>query len=558
MTQAPLWIVSGLVMVGVLVILHEAGHFLAARLFGVGTPIFSIGLGPRLFGFRAWETDFRVSLLPIGGYVLLSGADPFGEEDPDSVVDPSRDFMRKPVWQRLIIMAAGPGMNLALPFVLFTIVLMFGEPTDDNVVGTVYPNTVAAKAGLAQGDEIVRVAGEPTEVWDDVLWALSDSAGETGGAPIPIEVSRAGRPVSLALPAEDVVFTANQRVDTERMGFTEDVRSSRIGVSDTTSPAWKAGLRPLDAIVSVDGVALERWDALSAALAEERPHTIERMRWKDGAVDRATLTLTPDPLWQPAPEETSPDRWGIVHSDVFAWSLEPGSAAEAAGVLPGDRLVAIDGNPVATWWDVLARVRETVDDTGPEVVPRELTLDVIREGARHSLRFRPTIEREVVPGAVVWRPLMGIGRAGDAFVSGVIVRKYYGPLEASARAVDEGGAVLRDTLSALWNLVAFKAPLNESLGGPIEIFRAAGKSAEVGIFAYVRMMGLISFSLGIINLLPVPVLDGGQILFYTIEGIRGRPLPLSLRERIQMIGVLALTALFLTVMVLDVSRLLEG
>src|SRR5678816_2948139 len=117
-----------------------------------------IGLGPRLFGFHAFETDFRVSLLPIGGYVLLSGADPFGEEDPDTVVDPSRDFMRKPVWQRLVIMVAGPAMNLALPFVLFTIVLMFGEPTEDNVVGTVYPGTVASRIGLEEGDEVVSVA----------------------------------------------------------------------------------------------------------------------------------------------------------------------------------------------------------------------------------------------------------------------------------------------------------------------------------------------------------------------------------------------------------------
>jgi regulator of sigma E protease len=153
---------------------------------------------------------------------------------------------------------------------------------------------------------------------------------------------------------------------------------------------------------------------------------------------------------------------------------------------------------------------------------------------------------------------MGIGRAGDAFVSGPVVRKYYGPVEAVSRATDEGMEVLRDTLAALWNLLAFKAPLEESLGGPIEIFRAAGESARVGIFAYVRMMGLISFSLGIINLLPVPVLDGGQILFYAIEGIRGRPLPLALRERIQMVGVLALAALFLTVMVLDVTRLFSG
>jgi regulator of sigma E protease len=553
-SQVPIWIVSGLVMVGVLVVMHELGHFLFARLFGVGTPIFSIGLGPRLFGWRWKDTDFRVSLLPIGGYVLLAGADPFGEEDPDSVVDPRRDFMRKPVWQRLVIMAAGPAMNLALPFALFTVVLMFGEPTEDNVVGTVYPGTVAASVGLHPGDEIVRVGGERTEVWDDVLWALRDHAGQA----VALEVRRADRDLVLELPADAIVFTANQRVDTDRMGFMEDVRSSRIGVSDPNSPAWRAGVRPNDAIVKVDGEDVRTWKDLQSALTPGVPHEVELARYAEGKVDRTTVTLTPDPAWKPAADDPAPDPWGLVHSEVFAWSLEPGSAAEKAGVQVGDRLVAIDGHPVATWWDVLARVRDTVDDTGPEVVPRELDLDVVRAGERLTLRFRPTIEREVVPGAVIWRPLMGIGRAGDAFVSGPVVRKYYGPVEAVSRATDEGMEVLRDTLAALWNLLAFKAPLEESLGGPIEIFRAAGESARVGIFAYVRMMGLISFSLGIINLLPVPVLDGGQILFYAIEGIRGRPLPLALRERIQMVGVLALAALFLTVMVLDVTRLFSG
>jgi regulator of sigma E protease len=150
-----------------------------------------------------------------------------------------------------------------------------------------------------------------------------------------------------------------------------------------------------------------------------------------------------------------------------------------------------------------------------------------------------------------------VQRWEGAFVAAPDVRRYYGPLEALERALFTSRRVLVDTLTLFGNLTTGNVRVDEGLGGPVEIFRHAARSAEEGIFAFARMMGMLSFSLGIVNLLPVPVLDGGHILFYALEGLRGRPLPLRVRERLQMAGVLALVALMLYVTwgeVLDVVR----
>jgi len=231
-----------------------------------------------------------------------------------------------------------------------------------------------------------------------------------------------------------------------------------------------------------------------------------------------------------------------------------GLPAAAAGIRPDDRLYRVDGHPVRTWSDLTSLVGATVEEAGPDATPRALTVDLVRQGELVTLQFTPSVERDIVRGTVRYRPLMGIQQYPDAWRAAPEVKKYYGLLEAVPRATEEGMMVLKGTLGVLGSLFTGELEPSESIGGPIEIFRAAGEGAKAGIFTFARLMGTISFSLGIINLLPVPVLDGGQIVFYAIEGIRGRPLSLELRERVQMVGVLALVAIMLMVTVMDVNR----
>lgn len=563
-------VIAGLVMVCVLVVVHEAGHFLVAKLFGIGTPVFSIGMGPRLFGFTWRGTDYRVSALPVGGYVRMAGADPFGEEDPDTAVPPDEDFMRKPVWQRLLVMFAGPAANLILPFVIFTAVLMLGEPQPDASVGTVLPHTPAAEAGFREGDVVRAVGQREIEVWPDFVRALGDVAEGSNSLPagdprstpvseprIPVVVERGGERLTLSLPAA-LARTVDGFVDTDKLGLWSGRLSSRVGVADPGSPAGQAGLRTGDGILAVDGQEIGTWNDLNRALTGDGPHELRYARVIDGKVETFATTLSPDPSWAPRPDDPVPNPWGFTPVMLHVGAVVPDMPAAEAGLKADDRIYRVDGQPVAAWSQLIDLVGATVEEAGPDAQPRALTVELLRGGELVSVQFVPKVRREIYRGEPRYRPLMGIQQYPDAFRRSPQVKKYYGLFEAVPRATEEGLLVLKGTVGVLGNLLTGELKPKESIGGPIEIFRAAGEGAKEGIFTFARLMGTISFSLGIINLLPVPVLDGGQIVFYTIEGIRGRPLSLELRERVQMVGVLALVAVMLMVTVMDVSRWLGG
>jgi len=537
--------VAGLVMVSFLVVIHEFGHFLVARWFKVGTPVFSIGMGPRLFGFRWLDTDFRFSLLPIGGYVQMSGADPFGEEDASAGwVDPELDFMKKPVWQRLLIMLAGPVMNLALPFVVFTLVLMAGQPQLDTVIGRVVPGTVAEEAGLRAGDQVVEVQGESVDIWGDVVSGLSDPT-----VPIRLGVLRGSERIDVTLPSGVLELDPDGVAEIRSIGISHFPHAARVGVSDKNTPAWRAGIRPADGITEVDGAPVETLAELRAALGKGGNHTLDVRRvGSDDKVQSLELSIEGDGT-----------DWGFESLETYIGFVDEGSAADAAGVKVGDKMVAIDGERILAWRHVIDLVgRTTADMKSDDDEPRKLTLELVRNGEPVTLTFAPRVTRQLIRGEPTWRPVMGVIQFQDAYATGGTMVKYFGPLEAFSRASEECMLILRSSFRMLGNLVTGNTRVNETLGGPVAIFHAAGLAAKEGLFAYAKMAGTISFSLGILNLLPVPVLDGGQIVFYAIEGLRGRPLPLVLRERILMIGVLAIAALMLYLTVGEVGKLVGG
>ena len=575
MSEAPLFLLAGVVMIGVLVIVHEAGHYVVARLFGVGTPVFSIGMGPRIFGFRFWETDFRISLLPIGGYVRMSGADAFGEEDAEDWVKPEENFMARPVWQRFLIMLAGPAANIALPFILFTAIYMLGRPQPDAAVGRVGPGSVAQELGVEVGDRIVSVGDTEVRDWTEFL----READNYDGNAVTLGLTRDQQRYTIDVPA-GVMPGHWTKIETE-LGLSHDSLSSRIGVSDRASPAYAAGLRTGDLIEKVDGEIVASFVDLQAALrpvTEAHALTVQRVTGTDenGALKQEELSieLAPSDGWVAASTEVLPDPWGFIPIEVFTGQVIVGSAAEEAGLQQGDRLYAIDGNRIRSWEDVVDLVSSTVQNTDLEQAAlrsggcmsseetfgegRTLRLDVVRDGVIETLTFKPRVQRFVVMNEVVFRPIMGVKPYGGTRSPGVWEPAYYSVDRAIPLAVNDGVGAIKQTLSVLGKLLQGELKAKESLGGPIEIVRTAGIAAKGGFHEFALVMGLISFSLGIVNLLPIPVLDGGQILFYAIEGIRGRPLPLAFRERVQMVGVLFLAALMVMVLVNDIGRWFEG
>lgn len=541
-------IAAGLFMIGFLVVIHEAGHFFAAKLFGVGAPIFSVGFGPRVAGFVWRGTDYRLSALPFGGYVRMLGADPFGgeEEDADARVPPHLDFMKKPVWQRLIIMAAGPSVNLLLPIVLFAALFMAGRPTTGPYVGEVLPGTVAAAAGFHTGDQVVAVGGEAVGTWIEVEDALMARTG----VDTPVRVLRDGVETDLSVPAAGLQLGEDGLFEPFTFGAVPYLLTARIGVDGSASPAARAGLVVGDLVRSVDGAAVTTYQELMAALSGSQ-HTLVVQR--EGEELSVTLSADAGAAYSPI-EAPYANRWGVLPVVVFATSVQEDSPAALAGVQATDRLLAVDGEAVLSF-DHLRRLVARTGFGGGE--PRSLELEVVRDGQRVSSTLTPHFE--LLEGEAFRRPVIGIASYTGGLMWVATVNKAYGPVASVQMATEQTGRLLEATASMLYHIVISReADASKNVGGPVAIFNAASDAVQEGLATYLMMLAQISLSLGFINLLPVPGLDGGHILFYLVEVVRGRPLSLELREKVQMVGVLGLVVLMVLVTANDITRAFGG
>ncbi len=548
---------AAIALIGILILIHEFGHFIVAKACGVHCEVFSIGFGRRIFGFKYGGTDYRIALLPFGGYVRMKGSDVFGDRPEDYVPEEDDDaFLRKPVWQRLLIVAAGPVFNLLLPVVVFTLVFLGGEPQPEARVGTVLPDSVAEEAGVEVGDRIlgVYVGGElvETDTLVDVYDALESLPPRIGQVRLGFEGTSGTRTLDIAMTdwSDDGV----PRLDAT--GMLSTMASSEIGVDDPASPAGRAGLQTGDIVHAVNGTQVKSWPQLEAAFAiSAGPHEVRYTR--EGTEHFATVergaSSAPDALeWTgEASFESGEGAWGLAPASLFVAEVSEGSPAEQAGVLPGDRLLSIDDTALISWAQVLRIVAGSADGQN---TARTLDVGLARAGERVDLRITPDMVEETdAIGRPRTRPILGVARGGDVIDTDPIIKRY-GAWTAFVRAVDRTVWLTGATAAQIGRIITGEVSPQESLGGPVEIVRQAQKAAEEGIYRWASLMGMLSISLGLINLLPVPVLDGGQILFYSIEVLRGRPVSVRVREMAQQVGVLLLMALMLFVLVVDVNR----
>jgi regulator of sigma E protease len=417
-----------IVALGVIIFVHEGGHYLVAKAFDVRVLTFSLGFGRKIFGFQRGETEYRVAWIPLGGYVRLGG------ETPEEASDDPRDFQNKPRWQRVLVYLAGPAMNVVLAILLIALVLMlgFGLPFLHEippVVGTVEPGSPAATAGLAPGDEITSVAGRPVGDWEAVVMAVLEAPG-----------------------------------------------------------------RPLAVVYERDGSRRE------ATLV---PRTVPKYEVGDAGMYPKVLPRVS--------------------------TISKGMPAEAAGFLPGDELRAIDGRALAS---DLEFVRYIEAHAGQQVV-----VTVLRDG-------------QLVQLPVVPRDEAGKGRIGV----GLTLAQRLGPVAAFVESAKYNWNIARQTVGLVGKLVRREMKAKSALHGPIEIAALSGEAARQGLPNLLHLMGLVSVSIAILNLLPIPVLDGGQILILLVEsGIR-RDLSLKLKEAINLVGLAFIVLLMATVLFFDVQR----
>ena len=444
-------IVGTLVALGVLVTFHEFGHFWVARRCGVKVLRFSVGFGTPLVRWNDRQgTEYVIAAIPLGGYVKM--LDEREGDVPPELVDQS--FNRKTVYQRIAIVIAGPAANFLLALVFFWALAMLGSQQVRPVIGGVEAGSIAQRAGLTAGQEIVSVDGEATSGWSAVNLQLVRRLGESG---------------SIAVKVRD----QGSSVDTA--------------------------------------------------------HELTLDNWLKGAAE-------PDPI-----KSLGIRPWRPALLPVLA-ELDPEGPAQAAGLRTGDRLLALNGQAVNEWQQVVDWVRER-----PEA---KVSLRVERDGAQLDIPLT-LAARGDAPASTGY---LGAGVKGIDWPPEMMREVSYGPLEAVAEGARRTWTMSVLTLDSLRKMLFGELSV-KNLSGPITIAKVAGASAQSGMGDFLNFLAYLSISLGVLNLLPIPVLDGGHLLFYLIEWARGRPLS----ERVQgwgvQIGISLVVGVMLLALVNDLGRL---
>jgi regulator of sigma E protease len=530
------YIVAAIPMLGLLIFVHEFGHFIVAKMCGVRVLKFSLGFGsPIGFGRHRlrWErggTEYVIAWIPLGGFVRMLGEQMPGEEGavmpiPDDA-RPDEFLDSKPTWQKLAIFFAGPGMNLALPVLLFSVMLWAGIPKTTSVVGMVERGSPAEEAGLLAGDTIVGLDGEPVRWWSDVARSIR----ERGPGQLDFELERDGTLVH----AEVVVGTrsALDPFGSARtigwVGIGSQRLPALIGIPDGSSPAAQAGLLSGDRIVGLNGEPVEEWEGLRKRYAATSGNTvaIEVIRGLDEDSPEFTFNV---------PALGDLDVLGLVSATILVGNVVPETPAERAGLAKGDLILAVDGRPVGSFQFFADTVRASEG--------RSLDIAYARDGAVVNVDIQP-VEREI-PGPFGIEGMeekvyqVGIEHALATLPGVQALDQERNPLVSVPRALTMTGENIAALLEGLGKLVTFQLG-SDQLRGPITIIQIARKSLDLGWQAYLITMIFISLNLGLLNLLPIPILDGGQILIASIEGIKRSPISIRTREVVQQVGFVML------------------
>lgn len=452
-------LVAFIVTLGVLIAVHEYGHFQVARWCGVKVLRFSLGFGKPLFSkrFGKDQTEFVVAAFPLGGYVKMLDE---REAPADTLVDAHdlpRAFNRQSVWKRIAIVSAGPIANLLLAIFIYWILFMHGVMGMKPILGEIAAGTPAAHASMKSGELIRKVAGKPVATWQDVRWILLEQ--------------------SLKAPV----------IDVEAVSGSDEVHLHQLAVGNLGKDDFEHDL-----------------------------------------LDK--LGLKP---YQPS----MPAKVGEVID---------GSPAEQAGLKPGDEILQVDGIAVGQWEDFVSIVRKSAG--------QRLSLRIQRAGAAFTLPITPETTTENG---------QRVGRIGAAYkmdqseLEKFLVEIKYGPVTALSKATAKTWDTSIFSLKMLGNMLTGAASW-KGISGPVTIASYAGQSAHIGWMSFLSFLALVSISLGVLNLLPIPVLDGGHLLYYTIEIFKGSPVSERVMETGQRIGLALLGLLMACALYNDFTRLITG
>jgi len=447
-----LWNLSSFIIaLGILITVHEYGHFWVARKNGVKVERFSIGFGTPLWRkVDKHGTEYVIALIPLGGYVKMldERVDDIAPEDANST------FNCKSVYQRIAIIAAGPFANFAFAIFAFYLMFLIGLPSVKPIISSITPNSIAAQAKLPDNVEIVGVAGKNTATWQDVNLAM---IGEIGS-----------KTIDLKIKSSDSQYISTVTLDTQSWSFSPEKISAMESL----------GIKPF-----------------------------------------------------------SP----LVHNELAHVAKD--SAAERAGLLVGDVLIAIDDQAIDGLWHQFSEKIKTFPN-------QQVTVTVKRDGLLKELVVIPeTVKRNGINVGY-----LGVSPKVDKWPSEYLIDVAYGPIDAIGQSVIRTWNLVTLSFDMIGKLITGDVSV-KNLSGPISIAQGAGSSAGYGLVYFLGFLALISINLGIINLLPLPVLDGGHLLYYIIELLTGKPVPEKIQEVGFKFGAIALLGLMSIAIFNDISRL---
>jgi regulator of sigma E protease len=516
-----------LVLVGVLVAIHEFGHFVAAKLLDFKVTRFSLGFGQPLVRVRRGETDYQIALVPLGGYVRILGEDPTDDIPPE---DARRAFRVKPLWQRLVVVFAGPAANFLLPVVIYFVSFAGHSELPAAVIGDVVAGSPAARAGFEPGDRIVSIDGDPVRYWEDVEAMVDRRVGR----PLRFRLRRGSRTLERDVAPVEIAGRPGDGKPAREgwIGITQAPFPPQVGVLDASSPAGRAHLRTGDMIAGIDGHRVATWTDLRREL-DGAPRVMRVAYFHARPVPGLGIKLYEPLQTSLASEQTfSPGthvEHGLYPVDLFVDRVEPGSPAARAGLRPGDLITTLDGEPVQHWLVLERRLRSRPEHTfrigwRRAGVAGEQTGELRQEHRTRTDEYGNRADTLVFGAA----PSFDRGRGEMIEIDG---RLRYAVSRSVERTVEAIGVMA----SGLGSILRGESP--SEVGGPIMMFQVAAASGRQGWDALFFMIALVSISVGLINLLPVPVLDGGHIVLFAVEAIRGRPLSTRARDRITLCGL---------------------
>ena len=550
--QQVMSVVYFLLMVGVLVVIHEFGHFIAAKLLDFKVLRFSVGFGRPLLRITGKETEYQIALIPLGGYVRILGED---ANDEIPLEHARRSFNAKPIWQRLIVVFAGPAANLMLPVFIYFGFFAGQTELPAAVVGDVLADSPAARAGIEPGDRVLGVNDQSTRYWEELEGIIENNIGKE----LRLRLRRGDHEFERYVrPLEQVVNSRAGRATTKGLiGITQAPFPPLVGVIDPASPAGSAGLSTSDLIISLDGEPTNNWSTLRHKL-ERRTRRTNIVYFRGTPVPGlAHVKLLEARFADLVPESRvgqdgrARPYTGLDPAEMFVAHVAPGSPADIAGLRPGDLVTSIDDEPMRHWMLLDQRLQSDPDHTWTIAWKRyseerqqviELRAEMTQVHQRQFDEYGHTVER-LVFGAT------SNSERGRGELVPIRSRLTY----AASKAVERTGETITAMVSGFWSILAGNAS-RESVGGPLMMFRVASVSGHKGWMTFLLMMALISVNLGLINLLPIPVLDGGHVLLFTTEAVMRKPLALRTRERVHLVGLVLVVIITILALRNDVIR----